>query len=223
MSRKKAGPSPEEFEDIKTSESTDTASVFTGAGEHPSSPERRERPWRIEVLEQRVDDLEQYSRINNLIVTGIKIKPRQFARAVAPDAVSGLPSEEEVRSVEQQVASFLQAKGIEMGLEHVEACHPLPSRTTERPAAVILRFVNRKHKVALLKQGRKLKGTNVFINEHLTKRNADIARRARQLKKMQKIQHTWESNCKIYIKLNGSPEDARMLVVRKTEELDKFM
>uniref|UniRef100_A0AAV2JXT1 Uncharacterized protein n=1 Tax=Knipowitschia caucasica TaxID=637954 RepID=A0AAV2JXT1_KNICA len=27
----------------------------------------------------------------------------------------------------------------------------------------------------------------------------------------------------IYIKLNGSPEDARVLVVRKSEELDKFI
>ena len=47
-----------------------------------------------------------------------------------------------------------------------------------------MRFINRKHKSALLKQGRKLKETNVFINEHFTKLNSDIARKARILKKI---------------------------------------
>ena len=83
-----------------------------------------------------------------------------------------------------------------------------------------MRFVNRKHKTALLKQGRKLKGTNVFINEHLTKRNADIARKARFMKKQGKIQHTWTSNCKVFIKLNGTPEQAKVMVIRNIEEMD---
>ena len=64
-----------------------------------------------------------------------------------------------------------------------------------------MRFVNRKLKIALLEQGRKLKGTNVYIKEHLTKHSADIAK------------HTWTSNCKIFIKLNGSPEEAKVLMV----------
>lgn len=57
-----------------------------------------------------------------------------------------------------------------------------------------MRLINRKLKTALLKQGRKLKGTNIFINEHLTKCNADIARKLRFLKKLGKIQNTWTTN-----------------------------
>lgn len=74
----------------------------------------------------------------------------------------------------------------------------------------------------LLKQGRNLKGSNVYINEHLTKRHADIARKARFLKKHGKIQHTWTANCKIFIKLNGSPEQAKVMVIKNIEELDKY-
>lgn len=85
-----------------------------------------------------------------------------------------------------------------------------------------MRFTNRKKKIALLKQGRKLKGTNVFINEHLTKKNADIARIARQLRKQGNIQQTWVTNCKIFIKLNGTPEEAKVLVVKRIEDLDKY-
>lgn len=83
-----------------------------------------------------------------------------------------------------------------------------------------MRFVNRKHKTELLKQERKLKGTNVFINEHLTKRNADIARL--NLRKQGKIQNTWTNNCKVFIKLNGTPEQARVVVIRSMEELDRY-
>ncbi|KAJ8358176.1 hypothetical protein AAFF_G00028040 [Aldrovandia affinis] len=83
-----------------------------------------------------------------------------------------------------------------------------------------MRFVNRKHKTALLKQGRKLKGSNVYLNEHLTKRNADIARKARYMKKQRKIQTTWTTNCKVFIKLNGTPEEAKVLVIRNIEDPD---
>lgn len=226
----KKGPTPEEVEDIKTSLGAlcgDVAAVraqqelLLGLLEEVKQLrlQNAEKDRRIMDLERRVDELEQYTRTNDVVISGIKIKPRSYARAVAGSV--GEPSDEETRSVEQQVASFLQSKGIEMDLEHVEACHPLPRRS-DRPPAVIMRFVNRKNKVALLKQGRKLKGTDVFINEHLTRKNADIARKARQLKKNGKIQHTWVTNCKIFIKLNGTPEEAKVLIVRNMEDLDKY-
>lgn len=44
--------------------------------------------------------------------------------------------------------------------------------------AIIIQFVNRKEKLALLKQGRKLKRTNMNMNEHLTKKTEDIAKQA---------------------------------------------
>lgn len=120
------------------------------------------------------------------------------------------------------MAAFLHSKGIEVDLNNVEACHPLPRRNDNTAPAVIMRFANRKHKTALLKKGRKLKGSNVFISEHLTKHNADIARKARYLKKQRKIQNTWTANCKIFIKLNGIPEQAKVLVIRKMEDLEAF-
>ena len=156
-----------------------------------------EKDRRLVELESRVAELEQYSRINDVIVTGLRIKPRSYALAVTTDN-GGQTSEQDDRSAEQQVAAFLHSKGIEVDLNNVEACHPLPRRNDSNTPAVIMRFVNRKHKTALLKQGRKLKGTNVFINEHLTKRNSDIARKARNLKKQGKIQSTWTNNCKIH-------------------------
>lgn len=180
-----------------------------------------EKDRRLVELENRVADLEQYSRINDVIVTGLRIKPRSYARAVTTDN-GGEPGEQDDRSAEQQVAAFFHSKGIEVDLNNIEACHPLPRKSDGNTSAIIMRFVNRKHKSALLKQGRKLKGTNVFINEHLTKRNSDIGRKARFLKKQGKIQSTWTSNCKVLIKLNGTPEQAKIVVIRNMEELDRY-
>lgn len=157
---------------------------------------------KISHLENWVAELEQYTRMNDIIITGLKIKPRTYARAVTTNNGEE-PGELDVSSTEQQVATFLRSRGIEMDCDNIEACHPLPRRNLSDQPAVI-RFANRKHKREIQKQGRKLKGTNVYINEHLTSHNAAIARAARHLKKQKKIQHTWTSNCKIFIKLNGN-------------------
>ncbi|KAI9533659.1 hypothetical protein NQZ68_021329 [Dissostichus eleginoides] len=132
-----------------------------------------EKDKRLEYLESRKEDLEQYTRINDVIITGLKVKPRSYARAVGADA-GGEPGELDASSTEQQVAAFLQSKGIQLDCNNIEACHPLPRRKDSNIRAITLRFVNRKHKTSLLKQGRKLKGSDVYMNDHLTKRNADI-------------------------------------------------
>lgn len=74
------------------------------------------------------------------------------------------------------VVAFLATRDIHLDVDSIEACHPLPMKRDDTPA-VILRFFNRKNKNALIKQGRKLKGTNVYLNDHLIKRNAEIAKK----------------------------------------------
>lgn len=174
---------------------------------------------RISDLERRVDELEQYSRVNDVVVTGLKVKLQSYAKAVANTGSE--PDEQDTISVEHQVATLLQSRGITLDVDDIEACHLLPRRRDSDPPVVIMRFANRKKKIDLLKQGRKLKGTNVFMNDHLTRKNREIARKARILRKQGKVQSTWVRNCKIFIKLNGPPEEAKVLVVRSMEELAK--
>ena len=51
-----------------------------------------------------------------------------------------------------------------------------------------------------MKQGSKLKHTQVYMNEHLTRRNVHIAKHARQLRKDGDIKDTWTRDCTIYIR-----------------------
>lgn len=180
-----------------------------------------EKDKRIMLLENRVADLEQYTRMNDIIVTGLERRPCSYARAVTTQNRKK-SSVQDASSVEQQVMAFFCSKGIEVDRENIEACHPLRRRNMREKPTIIIRFANRKHKNELLKQGRWLKGSDVYLNEHLTKKNADIAKMARLLRKKKKIQSTCSSNCKIYIKLNGTPEQAKVLVIRDLEELSKY-
>lgn len=186
-----------------------------------------EKDRKIAILETRVADLEQYTRINDVVISGLRTKHWNYARVAAVDGhiAAGMSevSEEEKESLEQQVICFLDSKGIHVDSGDIEACHTLPSKNKMATPLVIIWFTNRKKKSALLRQGRKLKGTEVYINEHLTKKNADIARKARKLRKQNKIQVTWARNGKIFIKLHGStPEAAKVLLISDITELDKF-
>lgn len=172
----------------------------------------------IRRLESRVEDLEQYSRMNNIIMTGLKIKPRSFASAVTGTGEGGVPSEEDTHSAEQQVVSFLQGRGVHLDPEDLEACHALPSRHREAKPTIILRFANRKRKNELMKQGRNLRGTDVYLNDHLTKKNSEIAGKARHLKRNKKIQGTWVRNCRVFIKLNND----KVVVIREIDELQAY-
>lgn len=172
-----------------------------------------EQQKRINFLETRVADLEQYTRINDVIISGIPLKPTSYAHALKGDQREE-GTDEHDSSTEAQVTHFLENKDIHVDRNDIEACHPLPSRNPKAKPVVIVRFSNRKSK--------KLKGTDVYINEHLSKTNADLARRARFLKKDRKVQATWTSNCRVYIKTNGGPEEAKVICIRSSEQLENL-
>ncbi len=139
---------------------------------------------------------------------------------VARDGEAALP--EELQTLEKQVIKFFESQNMIIQSDNVVACYYIinPRRNGGAKPATVVRFVNRKHK--LLRQAKKLKGTGVYLNEHLTKKNADIARHARILRKQNKIQATWTRNCKVMIRLNGTPEEAKVYAIRELKELDQY-
>ena len=140
---------------------------------------------------------------------------------------------EVVESVEKQLVSFLVSRGVDVAEGDIEACHPLPipANTKARlekenkivgPDPIIVRFVNRKSKVSLMKQWKRLQGTKVYLNDHLTKANAVLAARARQLRRDSKIKNTWTRDCNIYVQTNGPPEKSKILVIRSAADLSQL-
>lgn len=178
---------------------------------------------KINELERWLDNTEQHMRMEDVIITGLTIKPRSYAKAVTSGSnVSEDAEKADLQILEGQVLKFLTEKDIHVDPKTISACYTLPRKDKTRPA-IVMRFVNRKNKTEMLSQGKKLRGTAVYLNEHLTQKMANIAREARSLWKIGKNTATWTRNCKVFIQLNGSnPEQAKVVMLRDLIDLEQF-
>lgn len=85
----------------------------------------KQRDQRIELLEQRVDDLEQFTRAEDVTITGLETKHRSYARATVSDTAGEDAPPEEIQTLEDQVVAFLNNKNITIEKKHISACHTL--------------------------------------------------------------------------------------------------
>ena len=187
---------------------------------------------KIVQLEDRINDLEQYTRRDNLVISGLKIK-KSYSRAVrngnrtltrSENKPTGIPTEpstdEENQSTETQVIDFFHENGIEIENSEISACHMLKVNNQKSVPNIVVRFVNRKSKIRLLKDGKKLRGKKVYLNEHLTKKNEELAWQARTLRKKGKISATWTRNGLIYVKTHGESDlERNVFVIRNISDL----
>ena len=176
-----------------------------------------EKDEQIGVLEARLDDLEQYKKKENIIISGLKISKTQWNRHLFPEKGSTGENapEEEKESLERQVIGYLNKKlDIDIVSNDISACHTLRNRMRDKSDNIIVRFVNKKSKIKVLQNVRKLKGSNVYINEHLTKKNGEIAKKAKLLRRHGKISNTWTRDCKVFVKTIGVPEVAKIHQIR---------
>ena len=124
---------------------------------------------KIQDLEKRVEDLEQYTCQDDLIVTGLKTSHKSYTRAVHSDDMldSQDAPQDKLASLKDQVSSFIEKRWVlHLGNQtlvlaiHYQAKKPIPN--------IVIRFTNRKIKNNILCHGRDVKGCSVYINEHLT-------------------------------------------------------
>ena len=114
---------------------------------------------RVALIQSSHDALEQYSRRNNLVISGI------------PDSIQD-------SDLESTVASILSDIDVNIESREVEECHRI-GKSNNGSKKTIIRFVNRKYcKKALLnrkqlermiwKKHQLVGGSRIFINENLT-------------------------------------------------------
>ena len=178
-----------------------------------------EKDKKFVALESRVMELEQNNWINDVVITGLEVRPRSYARAVE-GVDCGQRDEEDNKSTEEQVVRALNDKTISLQSESIDNCFLLKKNNPNDRQVIILKLKDRKSKISLLQQGRKLKGTNIYLNEHLIKSNSDIAKRARELRKLGKIANTWTKDCKCFIKLNDP--QGKVILIKGLDDLHKF-
>ena len=102
------------------------------------------------------------------------------------------------------------------------------SRQPPKPRPVIVKLASRRTKNAIMEERKKLKDNpykcanettaTVYIGDDLTKRRANLAFQARQLRKNKLIYDTWVTNCKIVVKDNYN----RISLIQSEEDIKKF-
>ena len=147
--------------------------------------EIRELKVRVTTLEEKTDELEQYSRRNTIRIRGIPEAPNEDTDALVKDVAA--------KKLDVQLTKHDFVRSHRVGRK---------SETQHTPRDVIVRFTTHNTKVAVMRNAaRKLKGTNIFVNEDLTKVRSTIAWEARRLKRESKVADTWTRDGIVFVKV----------------------
>lgn len=160
-------------------------------------------------LSEKIEQLEQYQRSNNL-------------------EIKGVPEEGDACDVVKRIGAFLD-EPISDG--DIDICHRVP---TFRPLEknLVVRFVQRSKRDKLLAKARKNKITTkdldyggstapVFINEHLTNSNKKLMGAAVAKKKQEGWKFVWTAGGKIYARQNEDTDAIRITGISDLEKITR--
>lgn len=162
---------------------------------------------KVKELEQRLEDMEQYSRSNCVEVQGIPYTPA-----------------EDVLSIVKEVGLALD---LPISDTMVDACHRLGKQTGDNPPGIIVKFVRRIDKEEFLKK-RRVKRTlstrhigrtedrPIYVNESLSPARRRLHAIARRFQKEKNYKFLWMINGKIFLR---KEQNAPVKVVTSPEDL----
>lgn len=156
----------------------------------------------LNAEQKRVQELERYSRVDNIIISGL---PESYASATgsysaSPDENAGV---ENVAESETAFVQFCHEKlNVVIKDTDISIAHRLKKGPNDRYRPMIIRFTSRKARQSVLDARKKLRGSSekVYINEHLTTQASKLFQIARRLWKQNKVASAWTWNCRVYIK-----------------------
>lgn len=175
----------------------------------------------VEEQEKRIEEMEAYSRVENLIIRGLPEKTIAEVASGAPaldDSTSTL--RESHKSVETTVIDFCrEALGVTVQQHDISIAHRVKAGTNDKVRPIIVRFTNRQTRNAVYSAKKLLKNRPIYISEHLTKHASDLFYEARQLLKKKKIFATWTQGCHVFVKFSDDPT-ARPVLVKCNADLN---
>lgn len=146
---------------------------------------------RCNELEAKHDDLEQYTRRQNIRVSGFAEQDGENTDAIVIDFAK-------------------KALNLDIDPSDIDRSHRLGKKTSSKPSRdIIVRFVSYKTKVKFMKarkaarQYNSQNGTAHFISEDLTRKRSNLAFQARKLKRDGTIKDSWTYDGKVFIKCHN--------------------
>ena len=154
----------------------------------------------------RINSLEQQTRKNNIIITGVPLLKDERIEAVIKDCI--------------------RAIGINLTEDDTDACHRLPPKKSDQPPAIIVKLVRRGLKHQIIRKWEKKKPilsqigvtsrNRMYVSEHLSPRNADLFYKARCIQKEREIKYLRTTDGKI---LARTQDGEHVIKIRSEEDL----
>lgn len=185
------------------------------------------RDEKIFALEKKCDDMEQYSRQNNMRITGIP--------------------ESKDENTESVVLTIAEAMGATLDGTKIERCHRVgPKKDDGAHRVIIVRFVSWKSKSELMRCKKNLAkikceglfptldwplplpGTNrqgkpfahrIYLNEDLTKGRATAAAKARRMVKSGQLKEVWIGGGSVHVR----DKAGAAFIINSVSELDRLV
>lgn len=160
---------------------------------------------RVAVLEKQVEQSEQYSRRNNLRISGL---------------VEDTEAPENTDDIIMKMASDI---GSDLQLADVDRSHRVgdPKKARVRPREIIVKFATYRSRQDFYRRRISLKDKGyqgVFINEDLTRCRSNLLFEARQLYKSGQLKGAWSADGNILVKDNSD----KIQRISDVSDLDKF-
>ncbi|VVC98524.1 unnamed protein product [Leptidea sinapis] len=178
----------------------------------------------VSTLQIQNDAREQYSRLNNIEISGLPFKKGESLLNILSKlfTVVGLKMDENSIDYIQRVRRYVAGSG---------NSNEANTTNTSNTPAVIVKFTRRIYKDQLLSAVRARRGlvtsslgldgpaNNIYVGDHLTPTNKLMLKRARQLKKDGKIAYVWVRDCKILVR---KTETSKVTLINRNLDLDKI-
>ena len=132
---------------------------------------------------QRIDDMEQYSRRSSL-------------------RVWSTVKETTGEQTDNIVCDVAKELGLTIDSDEIDRSHRVGRPSTNKPRAILVKFISYKTRDKLYNARRKAK-KGIFISEDLTRHRQDIFYKARQHQKAGTFSHTWTKDGRILVRLRN--------------------
>lgn len=166
---------------------------------------------KVAELQDRVNEIEQYSRNRNIEIKGIEERPN-----------------ENLKNVICKVANKM---GVETITENdIDIVHRVSNRNNREPRDIVVQFKDTDRKETLMSQRKERVKSNevtngrldnvIYINEHLTPYNKMILWETKKRCREVKYKYVWPKNGKIYVRKDDKDRAYR---IRNEEDIKKIV
>ena len=174
----------------------------------------------VNVQGGRMEELERYTRRDNLIISGLPEGSYLEASSNAANSSNDIP--ESSQSTEKTVLKlFTESMGLNLTPSDITIAHRLKKGGKDIHRPIIVRLVNKRVRDCILRAKKTLRNsdgfTSVFISEHLTQSASSLLFDARRLVCQKKIASAWTMNGRVFYKVKL--EDKLGIMIKSVNDL----